>query len=82
MNNKIKVLRENMSLQRLDGMIITNTFNISYILGIKAEGTLIITDKENVFFTDARYIEEVNNTITIDDEIIVIDLANVWKMIF
>ena len=77
MNNKIKVLRENMSLQRLDGMIITNTFNISYILGVKAEGTLIITDKENVFFTDARYIEEVNNTITIDDEIIVIDLANI-----
>ena len=77
MNNKIKVLRENMRLQRLDGMIITNTSNISYILGIKAEGTLIITDKENVFLTDARYIEEVKNTVTIDDEIIVTDLANI-----
>ena len=77
MNNKIKVLRENMKLQRLDGMIITNTSNISYILGIKAEGTLIITDKENVFLTDARYIEEVKNKVTIDDEIIVTDLANI-----
>ena len=77
MNNKIKILRDNMKLQNLEGMIITNNSNISYIIGMKAEGMLLITDKENIFITDARYIEEVNNTITIDDEIIVMDSANV-----
>ena len=77
MNNKIKILRDNMKLQNLEGMIITNNSNISYIIGMKAEGMLLITDKENIFITDARYIEEANNTITIDDEIIVMDSANV-----
>ena len=77
MNNKIKILRDNMKLQNLEGMIITNNSNISYIIGMKAEGMLLITDRENIFITDARYIEEANNTITIDDEIIVMDSANV-----
>lgn len=77
MNNKIKILRDNMRLQNLEGMIITNNSNISYIIGMKAEGMLLITDKENIFITDARYIEEANNTITIDDEIIVMDSANI-----
>ena len=77
MNNKIKILRDNLKTQDLEGMIITNNSNISYITGMKAEGTLLITDKENIFITDARYIEEVNNTITIDDEIIVMDSADI-----
>ena len=77
MNSKIKVLREDMKFRKLDGMIITNTLNISYILGVKAEGTFLITDKENVFITDARYIEEVNNIVTIDDEIIIMDAISV-----
>ena len=77
MNNKIKNLRYDMEIQNLEGMIITNNSNISYIIGMKAEGMLLITDRENIFITDARYIEEANNTITIDDEIIVMDSANV-----
>ncbi len=77
MNNKIKILRDNLKIQDLEGMIITNNSNISYITGMKAEGTLLITDKENIFITDARYIEEANNTITIDDEIIVMDSADI-----
>ena len=76
MNNKVRCIREKMKLQNLEGMIITSDLNISYIIGIKAEGTFLITDKDNVFITDARYIEDVNNTVTIDDEIIVIDVAN------
>ena len=77
MNNKIKNLRYDMEIQNLEGMIITNNSNISYIIGMKAEGMLLITDRENIFITDARYIEEANNTITIDDEIVVMDSANV-----
>ena len=76
MNNKVRCIREKMKLQNLEGMIITSDLNINYIIGTKVEGTFLITDKDNVFITDARYIEGVNNTVTIDDEIIVIDVAN------
>ena len=58
-------------------MIISNPINIEYITGVYAEGTLIINDKDNIFITDARYIEDVNSTITISDEINVRDQANI-----
>ena len=77
MNYKIKCLREKMKLLEIDGMIISNPINIEYITGVYAEGTLIINDKNNIFITDARYIEDVNSTITISDEINVRDQANI-----
>ena len=77
MNYKIKCLREKMKLLEIDGMIISNPTNIEYITGVYAEGTLIINDKDNIFITDARYIEDVNSTITISDEINVRDQANI-----
>lgn len=77
MNYKIKCLREKMKLLEIDGMIISNPINIEYITGVYAEGTLIINDKDNIFVTDARYIEDVNSTITISDEINVRDQANI-----
>lgn len=77
MNYKIKCLREKMKLLEIDGMIISNPINIEYITGVYAEGTLIINDKDNIFITDARYIEDVNSTITISDEINARDQANI-----
>lgn len=77
MNYKIKCLREKMKLLEIDGMIISNPTNIEYITGVYAEGTLIINDKDNIFITDARYIEDVNSTITISDEINVRNQANI-----
>ena len=77
MNYKIKCLREKMKLLEIDGMIISNPINIEYITGVYAEGTLIMNDKDNIFITDARYIEDVNSTITISDEINVRDQANI-----
>ena len=74
---KIKCLREKMKLLEIDGMIISNPINIEYITGVYAEGTLIINDKDNIFIIDARYIEDVNSTITISDEINVRDQANI-----
>lgn len=73
MNYKIRSLREKMKLIDIDGMIVTNPVNIRYLTGTNAEGMFLITNKENVLITDARYIEEVNNNITIGDEIIVYD---------
>ena len=76
MNHKIEVLRKKLSGQNLDGMIVSNPVNIRYLTDIEAEGILLITRKENVFITDSRYIEAVNKTVTIDDEIIVCDMRN------
>ena len=77
MNSNIKWLRDKIKLYNLQGMIITNPTNIKYLTGIDAEGILLITIKENIFITDGRYIEAVNNVITIDDEIIVSDIRNI-----
>ncbi len=77
MNYKIRSLREKMRLLDINGMIVTNPANIHYIVGTNAEGVFLITNRENILLTDARYIEQVNNSITIGDEIIVYDSANV-----
>ena len=71
MNSKIKWLREKMKMLDMQGMIITNPVNIRYLTNIEAEGTLLITRKENIYLTDARYIEAVQNILTIDDDIVV-----------
>lgn len=68
-----------MSSLDLQGMIIENPVNIQYLTNIKAEGILLVTRKENIYLTDGRYIEDVHNTLTLFDEIIVIDIRTVSK---
>lgn len=77
MNLKIQWLRNKLKGMNLDGMIISNPINIEYLTGIRAEGTLLITRKENIYITDSRYIEAVNSTLTIDDGIIVCDARTI-----
>lgn len=79
MNNKIQWLRNKISMQNMQGMIITNPVNIKYLIGIEAEGILLITRKENFFLTDARYLEYVKSVLTIDDGIIVNDIATITR---
>ena len=55
----------------------SNPINVRYLTGINAEGILLITRKENVYITDSRYIESVNKTLTIDDEVIVYDVRSI-----
>ena len=76
MNSNIRWLRDKIKMQNLQGIIISNPVNVKYLTGIDAEGTFLITPKENIFITDGRYIENVNNTLTIDDEIVVYDMKN------
>ena len=76
MNSKIKWLREKIKASDMQGMIVSNPTNIRYLTGIVAEGVLLITRKENIFLTDGRYIEIVNSTLTIDDEIIVYEFKD------
>lgn len=73
MNYKIKSIREKMKLLNLQGMIISNPVNVRYVIGIPVEGIILMNDRENLFVTDARYMEEVNQFFTINDDLIVYD---------
>ena len=66
-------LRNKLLSMDLQGMIVSNPVNIRYLTNIKAEGLLLVTRKENIFLTDGRYIEDVHNTLTLFDEIVVYD---------
>ena len=60
-------------------MIVSDPLNIYYLTGLDAEGTLLITPKENAFLTDSRYIEAVNSLLTLDQEIVAYDIKNLNK---
>ena len=79
MNIKIKWLRDKLKSQNIQGMIISNPLNIKYLTGIEAEGTLLLTQKENIYITDSRFIEMINRLITLDDEIIVYNSKDISK---
>lgn len=79
MNTKLQWLRNKMSSLDLQGLILTNPVNIHYLTNIEAEGILLLTRKENIYITDARYIEQVHSTLTLFDEIIVYDVHDVSK---
>ena len=68
-----------MKSQNMQGMIITNPISIRYLTKINAEGVLLITRRENVFITDGRYMETVNNSLTIEDEVIVYDVKELIR---
>jgi len=73
MNAKMQWLRNKLVSMNLQGMIVSNPINIQYLTNIQAEGILVLTRKDNIYITDGRYIEYVNKTLTIFDEITVYD---------
>ena len=79
MNDRIQTLRNKMAGQNIQGMIITNPVNIKYLTGISAEGIFLVTRKENIYITDGRYMEYVNNIITPFDEIVIDNVKNISK---
>ncbi len=79
MNRKMQWLRNQLLSLDLQGMIVSNPINIKYLTNIEAEGILLVTRKENLFITDGRYIEDVHNTLTLFDEIVVYDSRGLTK---
>ena len=79
MNEKLICLRNKIRTMDLDAMIVSNPVNIKYLTNIEAEGILILGRKEKYFFFFFRYIEDVNNTLTITDGIIVCDIKDLAK---
>ena len=82
MNFRMKWLRNQFLPLKLDGMIVSNPTNVKYLTGLSDEGYLIIGPKENIFVTDGRYIENVNRSLTIDDEIIAYESKNLDKFFY
>ena len=79
MKPEIKQLRDKLKGLSLDGMIVSNPISIKYLTGLDAEGLLLIDPKENLFVTDSRYIECVNNSLTIESEIVACDQKEMSK---
>lgn len=79
MKPEIKQLRDKLKGLGLNGMIVSNPISVKYLTDLDAEGILLIAPKENVFITDSRYIESVNNSLTIDSEIVAYDKKNISK---
>ena len=79
MNAKLQWLRNTMNSLDMQGIIISNPINIKYLTNIDAEGILLLTRKDNIFITDARYIEHVHSILTLYDEIIVYNLNDISK---
>ena len=77
MNEKLQWLRNKMLSLNMQGLIISSPINIKYLIGIEAEGILLLTRKENIYITDGRYIEYVHSTLTLYDEVIVYDVKDV-----
>ena len=79
MNSKLQWLRNKMLSLDLQGIIISNPLNIKYLTNIDAEGELILTRKDNIYITDARYVEDIQGVLTLFDEIIVYDAHDLCK---
>ena len=79
MNNNIRWLRDKIKMLDMQGIIISNPINIKYLTGIEADGVFLITPKENIYITDGRYVEAVNNTLTLNDEIVVYDMQDISR---
>lgn len=80
MKPRLKWLKDQLESMGLDGMIVSNPINIRYLTGLLDEGIFVVSSKENVFITDSRYIENVNNNLTLDDEIVAYDQKNLNSM--
>ncbi len=76
MNDRLRWIRNNLKTQNIQGMIIQNPANIHYLSNIDAEGVLLLTLKENFYITDERYLEKVQRTLMVDDEIVVLSSRN------
>lgn len=79
MNPRLQCLRNKLKAQNIEGMIVSNPVNIKYLIGIEAEGILLLTRKENIYITDSRYIEMVQSTLTIIDDIVVNDIKDITE---
>lgn len=73
MNRRIEAIKIELFRRNIEGMIISNPKNVSYIIGMDIEGTILICKESNFLIVSDKYIEDVKNKITIDDEITILE---------
>jgi len=64
MNIRLTLLQKKLSKLSVDGLLITNPYNISYLASYKCrDAYLVVTKKEAVYITDGRYIQEMKQNL-------------------
>lgn len=59
MNERLKSIHSVLKQRRLDALLVSSPANISYLSqSISRDAYLLVSLKENIYFTDSRYIEE------------------------
>jgi Xaa-Pro aminopeptidase len=64
MNTRVRQLQNKIAQLSVDGLLITDPYNISYLADYKCrDAYLIITKKEAVYITDSRYTQEMKKNL-------------------
>ena len=58
--DRLKIFRENIfkKNKEIEGFLVSNYSNLTYLSGFDGEGLALITKRDNILFTDARYTEQ------------------------
>lgn len=80
---RCKRIRDILQREKLDGILISNAFNMRYLSGFSGgTGYLLITDREAVIFTDSRYTiqakEESDTFVVVELEDTYVELIGEW----
>ncbi|MFA4933070.1 MAG: aminopeptidase P family protein [Candidatus Omnitrophota bacterium] len=61
MNSRLKSIYSTLEARRLDGLLVSLPANISYLTEAQTRDSyLLVSKKQNIYFTDSRYTEEAN----------------------
>jgi len=59
MRPRIKDLLNRLKRENLDGLVVSSPANVSYLSEfISSDSYILVSNKENIYFTDSRYVEE------------------------
>jgi len=73
MNRRVEVIKIELAKRNIEGMIVNNPKNVSFIVGFDIEGTILICPSSTYLIIDSELLDEVNSKLLIDDEITVIE---------
>jgi Xaa-Pro aminopeptidase len=65
MNTRVKQLQKGLAKRSVDGILVTDPYNISYLADYKCrDAYLVITAKDAVYITDGRYTQEMQKNLS------------------
>ncbi|MDD5282193.1 MAG: Xaa-Pro peptidase family protein [Candidatus Omnitrophica bacterium] len=64
MSSRLRNIYSQLRQRRLDGLLVSSPANISYLAEfLSRDSYLLVSEKENIYFTDSRYTEEVKSSL-------------------